>query len=58
MIYLPYSNQYIGDRLATWMFYLNEVSSQLFIKSFFYVFGQIVKFWCMEKCIRVIQNTL
>ncbi|XP_023346532.1 prolyl 4-hydroxylase subunit alpha-2 [Eurytemora carolleeae] len=25
MIYLPYSNQYIGDRLATWMFYLNEV---------------------------------
>ncbi len=44
MIYLPYSNQYIGDRLATWMFYLNEVSSQLFLKSFFYVFRQIVKF--------------
>ena len=42
MIYLPYSNQYIGDRLATWMFYLNEVSSQLFIKILFYAFRQIV----------------
>jgi len=25
MIYLPYSDLYIGDRIATWMFYLNQV---------------------------------
>jgi hypothetical protein len=25
MIYLPEKNLYIGDRIATWMFYLSEV---------------------------------
>jgi len=25
MIYIPEKNLYIGDRLATWMFYLSEV---------------------------------
>ena len=26
MIYLPEKNLYIGDRLATWMFYLSDVA--------------------------------
>ena len=25
MIYIPEKNLYIGDRVATWMFYLSEV---------------------------------
>ena len=26
MIYLPEKNLYIGDRVATWMFYLSDVA--------------------------------